>query len=158
MNQNLISLTMTPDELTAIDASIADLETRLQGLIDLTTGQRRSVQKMGQKSEQFCRQIMNVMKLNPKVVPEGVGLVDALADLSSLDAMRPRFERLHRLSQRAADSELALGSDVMRAALQGYAMLRAIGASHGLEAVSRELSARFSKTRRVVPDEEAAAA
>ena len=149
---------MTPDELTAIDTSIADLETRLHGLVDLTVAQRRSAPKMGQKSEQFCRQIINTMELNPKVVPEGVGLADAKADLIALDQLRPRFQRLRRLAQRAVDSEMALGSDVMSTALQGYAMLKAIGASHGLEPLRRELGGRFSKAARVEAEEEAAAA
>ena len=158
MNQNLISLTMTPDELTAIDTSIADLETRLHGLVDLTVAQRRSAPKMGRKSEQFCRRVINTLELNPKVVPEGVGLADAKADLIALDQLRPRFERLRRLAQRSVDSEMALGSDVMSTALQGYAMLKAIGTAHGLEPLRRELGGRFSKTARVEAEEEAAAA
>jgi len=156
MSQNLISLTMTPDELTAIDTLLADLETRLHGLVDLTIPQRRSVKKMGLKSEQFARKALNTMELNPQIVPQGVDLADAKADLSTLDQLRPRFERLHRLSKRAADTEMALGNDVMSTVLQGYALLKAIGAFHGLDSKRSELGERFSKTPRVEPDGEVA--
>lgn len=155
MTQNLITLTMTPDELTAIDAAIEQLETRLHGLVDLTTAQRRSAPKMGLKSEQFARQALQTMELNPKVVPEGVDLADAKADLLTLDQMRPRFERLQRLAKRASDSEMALGSDVMATALEGYSLIKAIGRKHGLEDARKVLAGRFGKGPRQEAEAEA---
>ncbi len=156
MSQNLITLTVTPEELTAIDAVISDLESKLHGLVDLSIPQRRSARKMGKKSEQFCRLTLNTMEINPQVVPQGVDLADAKADLNALDLLRPRFERLHRLSKRATDSEMALGNDVMSTALQGYALLKAIGAFHGLDDKRKVLGTRFSKSTRAQPEGEAA--
>ena len=62
--------------------------------------------------------------------------------------MRPRLQRLQRLTERASDSELALGSDVMNVALQGYALLKVVGKNQGLEALRKELGARFVKAAR----------
>ena len=47
-----------------------------------------------------------------------------------------------------ADSELALGSDAMNVALEGYGLLKLSGRNKGLEGVSEALSTRFLRSRR----------
>src|SRR3989442_7816892 len=115
MSQNLITLPVTPELVAAIGNSIGELENQLQGLVALNNDVRRSASKMGAKSEQFCRQTLHALQVYPQLVPPSIDVADANADLEALDQLRPHFQRLHRLSERAADSELALGSDVMTA-------------------------------------------
>jgi hypothetical protein len=59
--------------------------------------------------------------------------------------------RLSRLSDRASDTETALGSDVMAFALRGYGLLKLTGRSEGLEPLRQQLSSRFAKTARQTP-------
>ena len=75
----------------------------------------------------------------------------------ALDRLRPRMQRLQRLAERGADSETALGSDIMRCALDGYALLKVAGRNQGLEGLRKELGTRFAKTSRV-PEEKPAMA
>ncbi|MEO7324352.1 MAG: hypothetical protein ABIW82_05950, partial [Dokdonella sp.] len=56
--------------------------------------------------------------------------------------------RLQRLSERSNDTGLALGSDVMATALQGYALLKVVGKNQGLEALRKSLGTRFSRSSR----------
>ena len=151
MSQNLISITLTNDQITAIDHAIGELENQLQGLVSLSIGVRRSAAKMGPKSEAFCRQTINALRLHPQVVPPSIGVDEARSDIDTLDQLRPLFQRLHRLSQRSADTELALGSNVMVAALQGYGVLRAVGRNQGLEMLRRELGERRFASRSTRP-------
>ena len=149
MSQNLVSITLNPDQIAAIDHAIGELENQLQGLVSLSIDARRSASKMGPKSEAFCRQTINALRLYPQAVPASIGVEDAHTGLDTLDQLRPMFQRMHRLSQRSADTELALGSDVMVAALQGYGVLKAVGRNQGLETLRRELGGRrFSKSTR----------
>jgi hypothetical protein len=148
MSQNLVSLTFTDAQLVAIDQTLDTLESQLVGLVALTTTQRRAVPKMGEKSEAFCRQTLSLLEQNPQVVPPSVVVADAQADLVALDQWRPRMLRLKRLSERSDDTELALGSDVMATALQGYALLKVVGKNQGLEALRKSLGTRFSKSPR----------
>jgi hypothetical protein len=67
------------------------------------------LKKMGQKSEAFCRQALTVLEQNPQMVPANVPLADAIADLNALEQLRPRMVRLSRLSERASDTDTALG-------------------------------------------------
>ena len=55
---------------------------------------------------------------------------------------------LVRLSERADDSDTALGSGAMSAALEGQALLRISGRNQGLESLRDALSARFAGRRR----------
>lgn len=150
MAQNLATLNLPESEWLAIDQSLADIEARLSGLTALNADQRRSVLRMGDKSEAFCRQTLEVLAQNPQVVPPSLTLAEAHADLAALDQLRPRLMRLQRLTERANDTDTALGSDVMRCALDGYALLKVSGRNQGLEGLRRDLGTRFSKAPRVV--------
>src|SRR5690348_10393331 len=120
MPQNLVSLTLTDNQLESVDQSLGNLEVQLSGLVALNSEQRRSLARMGEKSESFCRRTLSLLDQNPQVVPPSVALAEALGDLAALDRLRPRLQRLKRLFERAVDTEIALGSDVMSTALQGY--------------------------------------
>ena len=43
---------------------------------------------------------------------------------------------------------MALGSDVMSAALEGYALLKVLGRGSGLDALRQEIGARFNRPPR----------
>ena len=113
MSQNMISLTLTDAQLQAADAALTSLEAAFTGLIALQGDERIGLNRMGTKSEQFCRQTLNILGQNPQVVPASIKLADAQADLIALDRLRPRLQRLQKLVERADDSEVALGSDIM---------------------------------------------
>ena len=155
MTQNLATLNLTDAQVTAVNAALTELETQLAGLITLSASIKRSARKMGQKSEAFCRQTLRVLEQNPQIVPPNVSWADAAADLNAIDVLRPIMVRLSRLSDRAGDTEIALGSDVMAMALQGYRLLKFTGRSEGLETLRQQLGERFAKTPRQaqpVPD------
>jgi hypothetical protein len=82
------------------------------------------------------------------VVPATLSIAEALSDLDTLDRLRPRLQRILRLAERASDTDIALRSDVMRCALDGYALLKVAGRNQGLEALRRNLGSRFSKSSR----------
>ena len=147
MSQNLVSLVLSEARLQAVDQALQALETELVDLVALTAQQRRKASKMGVKSESFCRQTLSVLSQNPQLVPPSIGLPDAQSDLTALDQLRPRIQRLARLSERAADTEFALGSDVMSTALKGYALLKLTGRNQGLEGLRKTLGARFTRSR-----------
>ena len=68
----------------------------------------------------------------------------------------PRADRLQKLAERGSDTEIALGSDVMDVALEGYGLLKVSGKNQGLDSLRKELSSRWSRARR--PAEAAVAA
>ena len=71
--------------------------------------------------------------------------------MATRDLLRPLVQRLQRLSERATDTEFALGSDVMAASLQAYELLKVAGKNQGLESLRKELGALFAKSRQSEP-------
>ncbi|UHQ24970.1 hypothetical protein LVB77_09980 [Lysobacter sp. 5GHs7-4] len=148
MSQGIISLQITDDQLAGAQDALTQLETLLSGLISLEAEDRRRLNKMGPKSEYFCRQTLNVLQLNPQIVPPSLDVAGAQTDLQALERLRPLLGRLQRLAERGADTETALGADLMDFALEGYGLLKVSGKNQGLDGLRKELSGRWAKTRR----------
>ena len=146
--QNLVNLTITEAQIANVDAALTTLENELQGLVALSSTSKRHMRKMGVKGESFSRQALQVVSQNPTMIPANIPVADALADLRMLDQLRPRLSRLARLTDRANDTDAALGNDIMTVALQAYGLLKLTGGAAGMESQRRELSGVFSRTKR----------
>ena len=146
--QNLISLNLSAQDTADLDAALDTLRRVFAPLIALQPAQRRELYKMGDKSEVFCRQTLSLLADNPQIVPPNLGVAEAQADLVALDLLRPRLMRLRQLMERADDTEMALGSDIIGVALEGYALLKVSGKGEALKGARKELSARFAKGAR----------
>lgn len=155
MSQNLIDLSLDAERLGRLDVALAAVETELAGMAALGPDQTRDLAKMGAKSEAFVRQNTVAFAENPGVLPRNFDLEGFQRDLSTLDALRPRLQRIKRLQERMSGAEMALGSDLMNAALEGYAVLKVSGRGEGMEALKRLLSQRFSRAARSVASQPA---
>jgi len=144
--QNLISLTLTDQDLAELDQTLATLRRLMGPMVALRAEQRRELKKMGPKSVAFCDLTLTVLGNNPQLVPPSLDVADAVADQRALNQLRPRFVLLQQLAEKAKDTEMALGSDVMHACLEGYALLRTFGKAEGLKDARRALSRRFART------------
>lgn len=152
MSQNRIALQWDVERLNTLDSLLAGLEGQLTDLIGLSPDERRELTKMGKKSEAFCRQAVTVLSENAQVLPRNFDVDAYRADLAALDALRPRLSRIQRLYERMVDSEMALGSDLMVASLEGYALLKVAGRGEGLDALRQSLGSRFDRRRRQEPE------
>jgi hypothetical protein len=149
--QNLVSLNLTAQDLADLDGALETMRRVFAPLVTLQADQVRGLAKMGEKSEVFCRQTLQVLAANPQIVPPSLGLAEAQADLVALDALRPRLLQLRQLVEKAGDTEIALGADVMATALEGYALLKMSGKDEGLKAVRRDLGSRWSRSAPASP-------
>ena len=128
------TLHLTHAQLAVIDAAIEALESNLSMLISLDPAEREGMTELGGNTETFCRKTLVQLLLNPQlgeeVAPE---LAQANEDLRTLDVLRTRLQRLHRLGTRAQDTTLVLGNYVVMASLIGYGVLESADRHHGLE-------------------------
>lgn len=145
--QNLITLTLTDEQLARIDAAVNTLETEMGAFIALPAEVLRRLRRMGDKSESFCRQALQVVSQNPQMIPPNIPVTDALADLKVLDQLRPRLGRLTRLCERGNHTDIALGHDILTVALQAYGLLKLTGRAEGMEALRRDLAGLFAKSK-----------
>lgn len=158
MSQNLIDVSLDAERIGRMDAALAALEAELAGMVALEAEEVRQLTKMGAKSEAFVRRSAVAFGENPGVLPRNFDLEAFQRDLASLDALRPRLQRIARIQERMSGAEIALGSDLMNGALEGYAVLKVSGRGEGMEALRKLLSQRFSRSPRAAAPEPAPAA
>jgi hypothetical protein len=144
----LTNIAITPDQLTAFDNGLTQIEAAVVWALALSPEQRKSLKRMGEKSESFCRQALNIAGQNPQIVPPNVPVAKAAANLATLDEIRPRALRLARLVERLADTDTALGNDIMKVSLNTYRQLKLCGQAEGLEPMRRDLGGLFAKASR----------
>ena len=158
MGQDRASLVLSQEQVERINTALLSLETELSQLTAMQPQQRQRLLKMGPGSEVFARRALEALEQNPDIIPPSLAaaLPGAKADLLGVDLLRPIMDRLNRLNGRASDTEMALGSDVMAVALEGYNQLKVSGRNKGLDALRQELSVRWKKgRRRTEPEPEA---
>lgn len=146
MSQNLATTHFDAAQWEAVDQAILGLERAIGPLvISLDADTRRRMVKMGDASEAFCRKAHDAMRDNEALLPRSLDVEEMGRDLSTHDALATRLARLGRLMEQLDDTDSALGSDVMVAALEGYAFLKISGRGEGLDGLRRELGRRFEK-------------
>ena len=134
-----------------VDNAITAIEGALPGLLALSVEERKSLKWMGEKSESFCRQALNVAGQNPQLVPPNVPAAQAIANIKALDDLRPRLVRLTQLVQRISDTDAALGNDIMKVSYSVYRLLKMTGRTEGLEGARKDLGTLFAKGPRQQP-------
>ena len=132
MTQNLVSLDISAADVAEFDAALAVIEKFVKPLLSLTADEVKGLSKMGDKSEQFCRQAAMVLGQKRDVLPATFALDEMVSDLAAFDALRPRAVRLHDALARLDDTLMALGSDVMVAASKGYGLMQMFGKDESL--------------------------
>lgn len=149
MPQNLLSIVIGTELAAELNGAVDLLYDRTADkTVALDPDTRRGLHKMGDKSEAFVRQTLTVLAQNRHIVPPSLQLDEALGDLAALDVIRPLLARLQQLTERLRDTEMALGSDLMVAGTEGYALLKLTGAQQGLDAQVREIGQRWRTPRR----------
>jgi hypothetical protein len=145
MSQNLITLNLSDSAFNEIDAALTTLEQHFAGFLKLSPEERKSMLKMGDKTEAFCRQTLMVAEQNTQHLPASLMMGEAQTDLRSLDQLRPRLHRLRELLGKGDDTEMALGSDIYAFCLGAYASLKVTGKGASLEVLRQAMSVRFNR-------------
>jgi hypothetical protein len=144
MTQNLVSNHLGAEQWAQLDGALDSAETALATmLVALDVKERQRKVKMGDGSVAFCRAAIDVIQSNLHLMPRTFDIGEMRRDLASHDALNERIVRLTRLNEKMRQTEMALGSDVMSAALEGYKVLKATGKGQGIEALQRLLGERF---------------
>jgi hypothetical protein len=141
--QNLVGNHLSADQWTAVDEAITALNAAMEPvLVALGVERRRRLVKMGDGSEPFVRKCVDVFGENMGLLPRDFDLEEMRRDLASHDALHARTVRLTQLMEKIRDTDAALGSDAMVAALKGYQFIKHADAA-GVEALRQLLGERF---------------
>ena len=152
MGQNLASVHFTAEQWVELDGAIGVVEALWEPMLVVLASRRRGIPKMGDGSEPFCRGVKRIIDENPRLTPIDVDRDEMARDFATHDALALRRTRIDRLVEKLTDTDVALGSDIMSAALSSYAQLKLSGKAAGVEGLRRDLGKRFEKSPRKKPD------
>lgn len=145
MADNRISANLSPADRLAVMDAMATIRQKLPFLIDLTTEDRRTIVKMGDKSRAFVSKALEVGTQNPDFLPRSFNLEEMRRDLALYEALYPILLSLTQLQELVDDTCIAAGSEAYTAALAVYNYAKASGDVTGLDAVIDEMGRRFSR-------------
>ena len=145
MADNRISANLSATDRLAVMDAIATIREKLPFLVDLTTEDRRTMLKMGDKSRAFVSKALEVATQNPEFLPRSFDVEEMRRDLALYEALYPVLLSLTQLQELVDDTYIAIGSEAYAAALAVYNYAKASGDVTGLDAVIDEMGRRFTR-------------
>ena len=142
MPQNLISLDIGADAIAAVDQAIATLEHFTKPFLTLTASEKKDLFKMGDKSVTFCQQTAMVLEQNQQALPANFDYAEMKSDIAAYTLLEPRILRIKEVLAKMEDTQTALGSDVMVATSDGYALMKMFGKAAGLGELQQAMKIR----------------
>jgi hypothetical protein len=143
---NNVSISITEADLTDINASIQELQTKLLPyLATLSPAERKGLPKMGNKTVGFVQKAQEYCKQNPDLVPQFLDVDEFNTDVTAYDQIRSMYQPLLQITDSLWDTLLLTGSESYSAALKFYNSVKHATKSkvQKAETIYNDLAARF---------------
>src|SRR5574344_1382851 len=144
--ENLISISFTEEELQQIDSHLTALEGLLKGkCITLTPEQRKEYGRLGDKTENWVKKVVDYTTSQPDLTPAFINKVELDIDYDARQDLMPRLNRLNAINDMVDDTALLIGFDLYQTSRSYYknAKLLADQNVSGAKSVFDNLSAQF---------------
>ncbi|MER3493846.1 MAG: hypothetical protein C4323_16920 [Mastigocladus sp. ERB_26_2] len=148
MTANRISANISQTDREAVMQAIATIKAKLPFLIDLTTEERKSLPKLGDKSRAFVSKALEVAAQNPDFLPRSFDLDEMRRDVELFEALYPILLSITQLQELLDDTFVAVGSEAYAAGLLVYNYAKASGKGTGLDVALDDLGQRFVRKNR----------
>lgn len=143
--KNNVSIVINDEAMKNIQAGLDMIHSNLPNLITLTPEQRRTLPKMGDKTQAFVSKSIDYARQNPDVLPKYLDINEYTKDVEAYNRLFQIAAPTQKLVEEVDDTMLLVGSEAYTASLAFYSALKtAIAAGEvGLKGVYDDLSARF---------------
>lgn len=141
--QNLVSGSLTPENIQAIMAAIQTIKDNLT-LVGLTPQQRKNLSKLGDKSRAFVDRASQVVGQNPEIMPATFDPEEFQRDVAYFNGLGNVHTAVLQLLELVDDTMLAAGSDAFVAALKVYKASKDADPELGLDEAVAEMGERFA--------------
>ncbi|HWS86641.1 MAG TPA: hypothetical protein VN282_06740 [Pyrinomonadaceae bacterium] len=145
MADNHISATLSQADRQDILAAVNTIREKLPFLIDLTSEERRTLLRMGDKSRSFVAQALTVAEQNQGILPRTFEVAEMRKDVDLLAALEPIMASLSQLNELVEDTYMAVGSEAYASSLLVYQFARAAGKGSALDGALDALGQRFAR-------------
>jgi hypothetical protein len=152
MSTSKVSARLAPADREAVMQAITTIKEKLPFLVDLTTEERKSLPKLGDKSRAFVSKALEIATQNPDFLPRSFDLDEMRRDIELFEALYPILLSLTQLQELVDDTSVAVGSEAYAAGLMVYNYAKASGKGAGLDSMVDDLGRRFArKSKKVQP-------
>jgi len=144
-NDNRVSATISPADITAILAAITTIRTKLPFLIPVGAQERLELPKLGEKTIGFHEKCTAYMASNPEFLPGFIQPAEVGKDISLRDQIHQFLPQLLELVSLVTGTEMVVGSEIYMADLAYYQSVReaARRGRAGAEDIYVDLQSRF---------------
>lgn len=148
MPEQNISATLTVAERDEVLAAFNTIRQKLPFLVDLTAEDRRSMAKMGDKSNAFVNKAVEVANQYPDIIPRAFNIEEMKKDVELLQMLQPILMAANQVQDLIEDTFMQVGSEAYMAALSIYNYTKNSPAGTALEGVVDDMGRRFARKPR----------
>jgi hypothetical protein len=148
--ENRISLVITPQQKADILAAIAALKAQLTFTLGLTSDERATILKLGDKSVAFDQKCASYMTARPDLIPAFVDVAELNKDRAALNDVNDIQRALGEVNQALADTATQLGHEIILPDIAFYNNVAFSAKNHvpGAQAIADDLKERFNGGRK----------
>ena len=152
MKNDITDITLSAESMLAVRAAITNLNAEFSVFtVTLDEAQRKHSQHLGQRNETFSRDIIDLAKERPELIPASLSITGIERDIAAREQLTPLLLQLESLTQRLMDTHSALGIDIYNAARAVYAYLKVGAEVNGISEALTRIGARFGGQGRRQP-------
>lgn len=145
MSRDLIQGVLSPEQQQAALQTLAQLQSQLPFLTDLSIDERKTLPKMGDKSRSFVDQGLALANQNPGILPRDFDLEEYRRDVNLVRQLEPLVLAMREMMSRLEDTYLAAGSDAYSQTLLVYQVAKLAGKHGALDQHLDSLGRRFAR-------------
>lgn len=122
---NLISLSFSNEELTALDQALQTIHATLSGkTINLTPEQRQQYGRIAEQNKLFVNKAKSYMEQYPELVPAFLDKTEFDRDFAAREQIELRLQRLNSLNEQLSDTKVLLDHDNYHNSISFYRNIR----------------------------------
>ena len=146
MDPNLVSATLSTEDIQVITGALDTLRQKLPFLVDLTTEQRTAMAKLGDKTQAFVQKAVEIANEHQDLFAPAF-LDEMRKDARLLVDLSPIRLALGTIAKKIDDTTMQLGGEAFAAARTVYAVTKTPYAKAVMRTASDDLSKRYGRSR-----------
>jgi hypothetical protein len=147
MDPNLVNAVLSADDQQVILAALNTVLQKLPFLLDLTTEQRVTIPKLGDKTEAFVRKAVEIAVQNPNMFATAF-LDEMQKDANLLDALAPIRVAIDALHKKIDDTTMQVGAEAFAAARTVYTVTKSPFGNAVFREASADLGQRYGRSKK----------
>jgi len=154
MSYQNISASILAADKTAIQTALQTIKAKMPFLIALNPTERKKLRKMGAGRTAYVQDVYNAASNNSASIPAGLSLTEFAKDVQLMKDMTDIIGWLMPVYDAIQDTDLALGSELMKQADEAYGYLKNAAKKSSSQALSttvKQISDQLKTGKRKAP-------